>query len=387
MEQDEQLDPLFLHLSAFQRLIINSLCLISSTIVGYVWFVLVQLWFFVKYQILRLPHPEKPKVPSPYELWGKKKEELQEAHEMPQLMISRREKAILELVTSERIYHENLDNFGETYQPAMESILKDDARTLFFADFTPLYEVSIKMYVLLNQEMNNGAKYAMIGKVFVDQLEDIVKFIPYVMNYVDIALTYDNLYATQKKFKEKVKGLARRNQLAPIDVLRLPVQRLVKYSSVLTELLKNTPDWHSDHETLVQALEQLKSPVTQAEFALDESDRRVGLCRLERKIRKCPPLETPDRRVIGEWPLTEENYFLYVLSDLILILQRKVELLTRRKYFIIKREIPMQEVASVSREKNGIKLKIPGKTDIAIMISLKGDEAMDAITGQIAKRT
>ena len=33
----------------------------------------------------------------------------------------------------------------------------------------------------------------------------------------------------------------------------------------------------------------------------------------------------------------------------------------------------------------GILLKLPGKTDIAIMISLKGDELMDAINGQLAK--
>ena len=384
MDQEE-LDPLFLPLSAFQRLLINSLCLISSTIVSYIWFILVQLWFFVKYQVLRLPHPEKPKVPSPYELWGKKKEEVEEAHEMPQLMISRREKGIFELVTSERIYHENLDNFGESYQPVMESLLKDDVRALFFADFAPLFEVSIKMYVLLNQEMNNGPKYAMIGKVFVDQVDDIVKFVPYVMNYIDIALTYDEMYETQKKFKEKVKGLARRNQLKPIEVLQLPVQRVVKYKTLLTEILKYTPDWHSDHKTLVHALEQLKSPAEQAEFALDEADRRVKLCQLQRKIRKCPPLETPDRRVIGSWPLAEEKFFIYVLSDLIMILQEKVEILSRRKYFIIKREIPMADVGSVVREKTGILLKLPGKTDIAIMISLKGDELMDAINGQLAK--
>jgi hypothetical protein len=152
----------------------------------------------------------------------------------------------------------------------------------------------------------------------------------------------------------------------------------MKYWDLLERVLKCTSDWHFDHETILGALDHPSSRTI-----VPDAFRRVELNRLEGKIRKCPPLAAENRRLVGTWPMTGEAISVFVFTDRVMILEQKAEILSRKKCFIIRMDFFLRDVIDITREKNGIKLRMKGMSDIAIMIKLPGNEFMDVIKAQI----
>jgi hypothetical protein len=116
---------------------------------------------------------------------------------------------------------------------------------------------------------------------------------------------------------------------------------------------------------------------------IQEARRQRELAEIERMVRQCPPLKKSSARLIGSWELKGSHLFLYVFSEFILILQQKVELLSRKKYFVIKKEIKIVDVIESIREHSGIRLRMKSGRDVLLMIELKGDDILDAIKAQL----
>jgi hypothetical protein len=375
------INPILLDTSALERLLLNSLCLISSSIIQALVFLLRQLYFLVKYGILRLPHPPAggailvtAAAAPPEEL---------EHPAMPHLMVNGRLTAIVELLQTEKAYRELLELIDEVFRPGIAPFLSDDQSALFFAELGTFTEISVRIFVLLKEEEKNGAEYAQVGKVFADQSEDLAAFSSWIDGHLDRALTFYRLYYENKKFKQKVKGIERRSNQKFLDMIALPLSHVMAWSEALAKFLRFTPEWHIDFEALGQATEAVKALSVRATCIIGEGRRRMALLDEERKIRKCPPLMDEHRRVVGIWPMTEERFFVHLFTDMILIVQQRVEILSRKKYFVIQRDIKVKDVVDVVREKAGVKLKLRGASDIVLLISLKGDELADSLRAQL----
>jgi hypothetical protein len=182
-----------------------------------------------------------------------------------------------------------------------------------------------------------------------------------------------------------VKGIERRNNHKFKDILSNSLKHVISWSDSLSKLLKFTPPWHSDHSSLTSAIEEVRNVSQNAICGLGEAQRGLTLMDEERKIRKCRPLVDGVRRLIGIWPLTEEKIFVHLLSDDILFVQQRVEILSRKKYFILSREIKLSQVTDVHRERAGVKLHLRGTSDLVLLISLRGDELMDALKSNLTK--
>jgi hypothetical protein len=182
-----------------------------------------------------------------------------------------------------------------------------------------------------------------------------------------------------------VKGIERRSNHKFKDIMSNSLTHVISCSESLAKLLKFTPPWRSDHSSLTSAIEQVRCVSVNAAGAFAEARRRVTLLDEERKSRKCPPLIDGQRRLIGIWPLTEEKIFVPLFSDVVFTVQQRVEILSRKKYFIISRRIQLSQVMVVQREKAGVELMMRGASDLILMISLKGDELLDALKANLPK--
>jgi hypothetical protein len=66
-----------------------------------------------------------------------------------------------------------------------------------------------------------------------------------------------------------------------------------------------------------------------------------------------------------------------------MILQPKADILSRKKYFIMRRGFFLRDVINVTLEKNGIQVRMKGLSNIVIMNNLRGNELIDVTKAQI----
>jgi hypothetical protein len=75
---------------------------------------------------------------------------------------------------------------------------------------------------------------------------------------------------------------------------------------------------------------------------------------------------------------------------MILFVQQKVEILSRKKYLLIQRMIKLEDVAERVKERAEVKLKMRASSmppEIKFEINLKGgDELIDAVKAQVSER-
>lgn len=368
--------PFLRHISSFQRLIINSLCLISQSVIYPIFFVFNQLRFFFKYFVFGLPHPVK-KIEAKAPAADQKKEE--ENIEIPFNLARRREQLINEIIVTEKLYQDKLDIFADYYNPALSPIVDKDTLVLFFGtDFSVLIDTSVRVYVTAKEDSKFGPNDTIIGKTFLDAYDYLLLLDPYVDNYLKALLKFNDLYHSDKNFKKKIQSVERRTDTTFKGIFRMPLERLVKYQTSLEEIIKNTPEWHEDYAYLKEIIEKFRPTHDKAQTQLDEGDRILALLKLERKIRGCPPLRVIRRSFVGTWQLSNDNMLIHVLTDRLLIVQQKTELLSRKKYFVLKKDISLANVKKVTKDEKGIKL-ISKDGDVIIKIKLKVDELFKAI--------
>lgn len=368
--------PYLRYISSFQRLIINSLCLISQSVIYPIFFIFNQLRFFFKYFVFGLPHPVK-KIETKTQAVSQKKAE--ENVEIPFNLARRREQLINEIIVTEKVYQDKLDILADYYQPAIAPFVDKDTLKLFFGDdISVLIDTSVRVYVTTKEDSKFGPNDTVIGKTFLDAYDYILLLDPYVDNYLKALFKFYDIYHNDKEFKKKIQSVQRRTDTEFLAILRMPLERLVKYQVSLDEIIKNTPEWHEDYAYLKEITEKFRPTHDKAQDQLDEGDRILALLKLERKIRGCPPLREIKRSFVGTWQLSNDNMLIHVLTDRLLIVQQKTELLSRKKYFIVKKDISLANVKKVTKDDKGIKL-ISKDGDIIIKIKLKVDELFKAI--------
>lgn len=333
-----------------------------------------------------MPHPKKSEAPSMYDLFGKlKPKEKEEPEEkMDMLMIRRREKAIKELSQTEGPYSMCIQILTDVYRDCISGLLTKEQKDLFFQYVEPLVETSIRLTIYFKEQISATAEFAEIGKVFVEELEDFqISFVPYIDKFLEMSEQYDTLINTNKKFAKAIKQAEGRNPPF-MQLMNAPLQRIGKYTVLLNDIIKSTPEWHDDYKFLKEALETISAAALAAEKSLTESARRSSLTSLQQSIRGCPPLLNPKRRVIGKWEMKEEKTEIHVLTDLLLIAKQKVEILSRKRYYQLKQSIDLHDVKSVLKDKNGVRLKTR-KADIVLQMNLKADELLDVIQEQLSQ--
>ncbi|XP_030610707.1 dynamin-binding protein isoform X2 [Archocentrus centrarchus] len=192
-------------------------------------------------------------------------------------MLEKRSKVIEELLQTEKDYIKDL-------QMCVEEIIEPLQKKAKNVDFDGLFG-NINSVIDLSQRMFDSLKETdSIGKVFLDfkeELEEVYKL--YCQNHDDaISLleTYEkdeNIQRNVLECLERLRAIYREwgktNYINLGSFLIKPVQRVMRYPLLLTELLGATPESHHDRDQLTKAVQAVK----QINVNINEYKRRKDL--------------------------------------------------------------------------------------------------------------
>lgn len=359
------------------HLVTNTFYFIGQSITSAISFVLYYGYTYLIYVILKAPRPkrsrkmgedafERPKPPPSFE---------------PK-MLRRRQYAVDELITSEYNYQQLITAVIDIYEPAYSKILSEEDTYLFFGQIHPLIEMSKRVANIFESQCRRGAKDAEIGNLFLEKLNLVAGFVPFITSYLEINSRFSELILSDKKFIKVNEELEKNNE--PFSALIImPVQRMSKYVLLIHEIFKATPDWHPDYEPLIKAEEKLKIDAQIADKSISEANRRGQLLKIEKSIRRCPDLlDNPNRRLISRFSPKESRTELYLLSDMIIITKEKTETLSRKVFREIKKMIDLNIIISTEIIEKGLVLKSE-EMDYFIEIDDRVEELQKAVNKQI----
>lgn len=378
---------IFYGFTAPQRLLLNTLSFISGYIVRFILFIVDQVAFVVRHRILMEPIPtseaEKEARTIYYDMLfeGKGRQRAAVKKEpMRDVMVRQREYSVNEILAAEKVYSASLKSLSD-YRSEVESVIKSDAYALFFDNLDDLIENSIRVEILLSDENKKGGKAANYGKVFSDLAEDFKMYRDEVDKFTDAVNRFQEMFREEKKFRRKIKSLESRFDNKFINLLRAPLEHIRFYRVKLEEIFGSTPNWHEDYNSLNEVVGKIKLCDEEVCRILGEEKRKTSLLKIQDKIRDCQLMDNPDRHYIGRWRLLESKMSCFLFSDMLIITQQKTELLSRKHYHVIKKQIEMSSILDVSTKQDSIFIKTKSrKYEIKINIKL------DSLYQEILKR-
>ncbi|XP_048393628.1 rho guanine nucleotide exchange factor 38 isoform X2 [Stegostoma tigrinum] len=200
--------------------------------------------------------------------------------EQRQHMMGRRLKVIKELVETEKDHFNDLDLcITQVVQPLREKKVECLDVDGLFSNIESVHQISAKLLSMLEYAIaEDEPEMQMIGEIFLQlktPLEEVYKIYCYHHNDANSLLeTYDKDDEIQQHIRNQVDALKGKSTLLDMGSLLIkPVQRVMKYPLLLSELFKSTPELHADHKPVGEAL----AAVRQINVNINEFKRRKDL--------------------------------------------------------------------------------------------------------------
>lgn len=175
------------------------------------------------------------------------------------------EKIAMEIVHTETFYVSSIEKLISWYLLPIRDVANKGSEGITPADVREIFS-NIELIVNVNKEFLKDLKARFtpwtkdtcIGDVF-------LKFIPFFKIYTDYGSSYDSALAKVNQLMESNKWfnqvITQTNIKMKVEsnvnfegLLIMPVQRIPRYSLLLQDLLKNTPEDHPDHQNLKMQL-------------------------------------------------------------------------------------------------------------------------------------
>ncbi|XP_078424768.1 rho guanine nucleotide exchange factor 38 [Cetorhinus maximus] len=201
-------------------------------------------------------------------------------------MMCRRLKVIEELVETEKDHFNDLDLcITQVVQPLREKKMECLDVDRLFRNIESVHQISAKLLSMLQYAVTEDEpEMQMIGEIFLQlktPLEEVYKIYCYHHDDANSLLeTYDRDDEIQRLLRNQVDALKKIYQeqgkstlLDMGSLLIKPVQRVMKYPLLLSELFKSTPELHADHKPVEDAL----AAVRQINVNINEFKRRKDL--------------------------------------------------------------------------------------------------------------
>jgi len=210
------------------------------------------------------PAPEEAAKPSAEELDWKSKLTPEELEELPHMMAGREVRA-KEIMTSEQSYVEFLKIMNDLFVKPLKvnpmGLSKEDILAVF-SNVDVLESCHEELLKIIESRVQNWGENSVIGDVFLTNT-GFIKFYRYYVNNYEASL--EALEKCKKKSEEFAIYVSNMEQTSQMRNLKLvsflvtPVQRVMRYSMLLEEVLKKTPKGHPDQEPLRHAVAMTKS--------------------------------------------------------------------------------------------------------------------------------
>ncbi|XP_078269088.1 rho guanine nucleotide exchange factor 38 [Rhinoraja longicauda] len=188
--------------------------------------------------------------------------------EQRELLMRRRRKVIEELVQTERDHCKDLELcITQVVQPLREKQIESLDVDGLFSNIESVHQISAKLSSMLEYAVTEeDPETQMIGEIFLQiktPLEEVYKIYCYHHDDTNSLLEmYDKDEEIQQHIRTQVDVLKKiyqeqgKSSLLDVGSLLIrPVQRVMKYPLLLSELFKSTPELHADHKPLEEALQ------------------------------------------------------------------------------------------------------------------------------------
>ncbi|XP_065888931.1 protein ECT2-like isoform X2 [Dysidea avara] len=161
-----------------------------------------------------------------------------------------------------------------------------------FGNIVDILEVHNKIKDSLDQRISQWNESSCIGCVFNDQAKDILKVYPPFVNFFEVSKETlhrcDKQYPRFHAFLKANESKAECQRQSLEELLITPIQRIPRIILLLQDLLKRTQSHHPDHKSLMQAVEVVKSTLTNINEDKRKTEKQMLMFKVLNKIEDCP---------------------------------------------------------------------------------------------------
>ncbi|EKE42275.1 hypothetical protein ENUP19_0041G0045 [Entamoeba nuttalli] len=205
------------------------------------------------------------------------------------------------------------------------------------------------------------------NNTFEDSVGELfLKFSPFFIVYRNFLINHNKAFTLLTKLEEDTKlerylescqTQVNNNQNLDLrDYLIMPVQRLPRYSLLLTDLLKHTPTNHCDYQNITKALEAMKEVTSKVNESISTNQQQQKLIDLRSKLAQRNDFEViePHRILLSEETVIQFTHNgrsrrgLILFNDCILLTKKEEKLMKIR--FII--ELGKCSIVEPNKEKS-----------------------------------
>ena len=217
---------------------------------------------------------------------------------------SHRTKLVQEVVSSEESYVRSLNvlvhHFYEPLRSHSDKRVQKEVRSIF-GNVEQILQLNSD---LLQQVQQRAAKWddnTLLGDIFMAMAPFLKLYAAYGTNYETAIHLYQKEMKENTGFRDAVetKNLEAGESVALHHLLIMPIQRVPRYSMLLTDILKNTPPAHPDYGNLEKALESVKKVATHLNESVRASETDRNMAELAEQM-DLKLILAPHRRLVSE---------------------------------------------------------------------------------------
>ncbi|KAJ3430194.1 faciogenital dysplasia protein [Anaeramoeba flamelloides] len=319
---------------------------------------------------------------------------------------SRREKAVRELLTTERTYVERLDILCTLFRETIEEqtkqrhsfITKEEYRSIFF-NVDEVYEIHSKNFLpLLEGRIGKEWKHGQICSDLFDSMSDWeTGYSNFCKDYEKALKEITRIRQKKDKFDNLLLELKNHENNQGFDItslLILPVQRVPRYNLLLKEILKHTEKEHPDYDQLQIALDNSKKLATKINKYVQLFENLTKLHEIQAQFESGKMdiaflgrsfIEQTTIQIISKNNTLHKRYF-FLFNDLFIIADKKF-IKFRYKHFSTLSESWIQDVPPLPEHKNLIFFIDPNLTMVIIFENAeKKEKWIKNVSQAIAKQ-
>jgi hypothetical protein len=175
-------------------------------------------------------------------------------------MYRRRRQVADEVLSTEASYCTSLSALVDVAIAQLKDILTDEENKLLFSNIATILQFNQNFCDNLDQRLKRWDNDAGLGDIFLQFTPYLKMYTQYVSNH-EAATTFDRELSQQPRFNKIAHHIFGNPRMAGSSSLSnfliMPIQRIPRYSLLLGELIKTTPEDHVDLPLLKKALEQV----------------------------------------------------------------------------------------------------------------------------------
>ncbi|EGC28800.1 hypothetical protein DICPUDRAFT_51654 [Dictyostelium purpureum] len=243
-----------------------------------------------------------------------------------------RHNIVKELLATEKVYIENLEHllshyFNPMREESSKLNIKMDHFGLLISNLEVIINYNKNLLDIIKPKVDNWSHSQTIGDVFEQFTLYLKVYTQYVKEYSIFFETINNLRKNNSKFEAFIVEKEYSDNYKTVGTyLILPIQRIPRYTLLLTDLVKNTWADHLDYTNLTLSLKKMQEVALYVNEKKREAENIAKVTEIQNNfIGKFENLAEPHRRFVFEGPLTvigpngkESHRVFYLFNDVLI---------------------------------------------------------------------